>query len=249
MRLTRALVPFALAGALLAGCGGNDDGGNDGTGTPAGASTSSAAADNGVAALEPDAIVDKAIAAVGAAKSFSLQGEISAGRQQFAIDIKSSGEDLLGSMTINGAKVELLRVAGQAYIRPDEKFWSQNAGGDAGATMSQLMGDRWAKLSSKDAEFEEFFEITDPAKLLEPDGALTKGDTKTVDGVEAIGVTETGTDGGTMYVATTGEPYPLLLEGPDGEGRLSFSDFGAAFDDIKAPAAADVVDMDKLTGN
>lgn len=241
MRLTRALVPLVLAGALLAGCGGTDDGD-----TPEGASTSSAPASNGVADLEPNAIVDKATAALSAAKSFSLRGQINTDGQQLALDIKVAGQDILGSMTIDGAKVELLRVAGQMYIRPDEKFWTQNGGADAGATMSQLMGDRWAKLSSKNAEFEEFFQVTDPEQLLKPEGTLTKGSKKTVNGVEAIGVTESGSDGGTMYVATTGEPYPLLLEGPPGEGQLTFGDFGATFD-IKAPAAGEVVDLDKLT--
>lgn len=248
MRLTRALVPLVLACALLAGCGGTDDDGTDGGGTPAGTTTSSAPADNGVAALEADAIVDKAMAALGAAKSFSLKGDIDMDGQRLALDIKVSGEDVLGTMTIDGAAVELLRVGGQAYIRPDEKFWSQFGGADAGATMAQLMGDRWAKISSKDAQFEEFFQITEPADLLKPDGAVTKGETKTVNGVAAIGISEAGSDGGTLYVATTGEPYPLLMEGPPGKGQLSFGDFGAAFEDIKAPAAGDVVDLDKLTG-
>jgi hypothetical protein len=242
MRFTRALVPLALAGVLLAGCGGGADDG----GTP-GASTSSAPAENGVAALEPKAIVDKAVAALGTAKSYSLKGDITTEGQKFGLDIKVSGDDVLGAMTIGEGKVELLRVAGQMYIRPDETFWKQNAG-DAGGTMVQLMGDRWAKLSGKDADFKAFFQVAEPAELLKPDGALTKGGTKTVNGVNAIGVVEAGSDGGTLHVATTGEPYPLVLEGPAGEGQLTFGDFGTTFDDIKAPTAAEVIDLDKLTG-
>jgi hypothetical protein len=243
MRLTRALVPLVLAGAVLAGCGGTDDGGG-----PGGAPTSSAPADNGVAAMAAPAILDKAVATLDAAKSFSLKGDIADDGQKIALDIKVSGEDILGSMTINGATVELLRVGGEMLIRPDEKFWTQNAGADAGATMTQLMGDRWARLSSKNAEFEDFFQIAEPAELLKPEGTVTKSGTKTVNGVEAIGLVDGSSDGGTLYVATTGEPYPLLLQGPAGEGELAFGDFGATFDDIKAPAAADVVDLDKLTG-
>jgi hypothetical protein len=241
MRLIRVLVPLALAGALLAGCGGSDDG--DG---PRDTPTSSAPADNGVAALEANAIVEKAMAALGAAKSFSLKGEVT-DQQKIGIDIKVAGDDVTGSMTLDGAKVELLRVAGQAYVRPDEQFWTRNAG-DGGATMAQLMGDRWAKLSSKDSSFNEFFQLTDPGELLKPDGTVTKGGTKTINGVKAVGVVETGSDAGTLWVATTGEPYPLALEGPSGQGQLAFADFGATFD-IKAPAAQDVVDLDKLKGN
>lgn len=243
MRFTRALVPLALAGVLLAGCGDQNGGGTDG-----GAPASSAPADNGVAALEPKAILDKAVAALASAKSFSLKGDITTDGQQIGLDVKVSGSDVLGTMTLDGAKVELLRVGGQMYIRPDEKFWTQNAGADAGVTMAQLMGDRWAKLSSKDAQFQEFFQIAEPAEILKPEGAVTKGGTKKVNGVDAIGIVEAGSDGGTLYVATTGEPYPLLLEGPAGQGQITLADFGATFDDIKPPAAADVVDLDKLMG-
>jgi hypothetical protein len=243
MRFTRVLVPLALAGALLAGCGGNNDDG----GTPSGgASTSSAPADNGVAALEPQAILDKAVAALSSAKSYSVKGNISTEGQKFGLDIKVSGDDVLGTMTLGDAKLELLRVAGQAYIRPDEKFWNQYAGSSA-ETIVQVMGDRWGKVSSKDTDFNDFFQIAEPAELLKPDGTITKGSTKTVGGVKAIGLVESGTDAGTLYVATTGEPYPLMLEGNAGDGQLTFGDFGATFTDIKAPATADVIDLDKLT--
>ncbi len=248
MRFTRALMPLALAGVLLAGCGNQDGGGGtDGGGTPGGAPASAAPTDNGVAALDPKAIVDKAVGALGSAKSFTLKGDITTDSQKIGLDVKVSGSDVLGTMTLDGARVELLRVGGQMFIRPDEKFWTQTVG-DAGATMVQLMGDKWAKLSSKDADFQEFFQIAEPAELLKPEGTLSKGATKTVNGVEAIGIVEAGADGGTLYVATTGEPYPVLVEGPAGQGQLAFGDFGATFDDIKAPAAADVIDLDKLMG-
>lgn len=244
MRFTRALVPLALASALLAGCGtGSDDDG----GTPADTSTSAAPTDNGVAALEPAAIVDKATATLDAAKSFSVKGEIT-GELNLGLDVKIAGDDVQGTLTLDGATVELLRVAGQMYVRPDEKFWAKNGGGaSAGAAIAELLGDRWALVSSKDAvDFRLFFQLTDPKELLKPDGALSKGDTKTIDGVNAVGVIEAGDDGGTMYVATTGEPYPLLLEAPAGQGQIAFGDFGSTFD-IKAPAADKTIDMDKLT--
>jgi hypothetical protein len=240
MRLTRALVPLALAGALLAGCGeGADDGG-----TPGDAPVSSAPADNGVATLEPKAIVDKAVAALGDAKSYSLKGDLNTEGQKIGLDVKVAGDDVLGNASFNGAKVELLRVAGQAYIRADEKFWQQMA--VARGTTVRSVGDRWAKLS-KDSGFEEFFQVTEPAELLKPDGTLTKGGTKTVNGVKAVSVVDTGRDGGTLYVAATGAPYPLLLKGSAGQGQVTFGDFGRTFD-IKAPAEADVVDLDKLMG-
>lgn len=239
MRLTRALVPLALAGALLAGCGdSNQD--SEGSGTP-----TTAPASNGVADLTPDEIVDKAAAALDAAKSYRMQGDINDEGQTMTLDFKVAGEDVLGSISMQGAKVELLSAAGQFYIRPDAAFWKQNAG-DGAENIAKLMAGRWAKLSPKDEDFKGFFQLADPHQLLKPDGTLTKGQTKDVNGVSAIGLVDGSADGGTLYVATTGEPYPLLLEGPKGEGQISFSDFGATFADVKAPAPNEVVDLDKL---
>jgi hypothetical protein len=242
MRIMRMLVPLALAGALLAGCGGAED-----SGSPDATPGAPAPTDNGVEALEPNAIVQKAIAALTAAKSYSVKGEIKED-QTLGIDFKISGDDLAGTVAVDGAKAELLRIAGQAYIRGDEKFWTAAADAKTGPTIAKLLGDRWAKLSTKDASFNEFFQITDPAQLLKPDGTVIKNGTKTISGVKAVDLADSGTDAGHLYVATTGEPYPVALEGPPGKGQIAFGDFGATFD-IKAPAPGDVIDLDKLKGN
>jgi hypothetical protein len=49
-------------------------------------------------------------------------------------------------------------------------------------------------------------------------------------------------DGGTVYVALTGEPLPLHIEGAEGstEGAVDFLDWGKAVE-VTAPAEGDVV--------
>jgi hypothetical protein len=237
MRIRYALVPLALAGALLAGCGG------DGGAAPKPKSTAPTA--NGVSALSPTEILDKATAALESAKSYRIKGDIDSDGQKLSLDFKISGKNLLGSITSEGATIELLSIGGQNYIRPDEAFWKANAG-DAGATMAQLMGDKWARLSTTDKNFTQLFKITDPSELLKPKGQLSKGETKQVTGGNAVAVIESGADGGTLWVATTGQPYPLMLEGPKNKGQLTFSDFGASFSDVVGPADTDVIDLDKL---
>lgn len=189
----------------------------------------------------------KAIAGLSAAKSYSVKGEIKED-QTLGLDFKIAGDDLTGSVTVDGAKADLLRITGQAYLRGDEKFWTAAAGAKSGPTIANLLGNRWAKPSTKDESFQEFFQITDPAQLLKPDGPVKKNGTKTINGVEAVDLVDSGSDAGHLYVAATGEPYPLALEGPPGKGQVTFGDFGATFD-IKAPAPADVIDVDKLKGN
>lgn len=246
MRFTRVLTALALAGALLAGCGtAQDDKGiiGSGDGSPAAPSPT----DNGVAALEPDAILAKATAALRAAKSFSLKGEIK-DEQKIEIDIKVAGDDVQGTLALDGAKTELLRVAGKAYMRPDTKFWAHVAGSGQGAAIAKLMGDRWVKLSAKNTDLEGFFAFANTDELLKPDGTVTKGSTKTINGVAAIGLVDNSKDGGTLWVATTGQPYPLMTEGPAGQGSVTFADFGAGFD-ITAPDPKDVIDFDQLKGD
>jgi len=237
MRITRALMPLALAGVVLAGCGGD---GNRPTATKPPAPT-----DNGVSALAPNEIVQKATAALEGAKSYQIKGDIDPDGQQMYLHFKISGKDLIGVIASQGTKVEMLSVAGQNFVRPDEAFWKAYAG-DAGATMAKLMGSKWAKLSATNKAFRNLFESTDPSELLKPKGRLSKGTTKQVPGGTAVGVVDSGADGGTLWVATTGEPYPLFLEGPEGKGHITFSSFGTSFPDIALPGEWEVIDLDKL---
>jgi hypothetical protein len=83
--------------------------------------------------------------------------------------------------------------------------------------------------------------------MFKPDGKVSKGTTKTVDGVETIGLVDDGADGGTLYVATVGEPYPIRVEPSNADdGAMAFSSFGKSFPELKLPAAGDVIDLQKL---
>jgi hypothetical protein len=241
----RNLAIFGAAVVLLAGCASKDD--KDTSGAAAAAATKSAApADNGVAALEPPAIVDKAKAALKTAKSFHMKGAISDEGQETALDLKISGSDVIGSMTISKAKVELLRVGGKQYMKPSAAFWKMTAAAQAD-TIIQVVGDRWVVVPASNKDLGGLFTVTDVDQILDPDGTLTKGPVKPINGTPAISLVEGGSDGGTLYVATTGEPYPLKLAGPTAaDGGLDFTEFGETFSDLKAPAATDTLDLSKI---
>jgi hypothetical protein len=238
----RNLAILGAAVVLLAGCASNDD-----KDTPAAAApTSAAPADNGVAALEPPAIIEKAKAALKTAKSFHMKGSINDEGQETALDLKVSGPDVVGSMTISKAKVELLRVGGKQYMKPDAAFWKMTAAAQAN-TIIQVVGDRWVVVPASNKDLSGLFTVTDIDQILDPDGTLTKGPVKPINGTPAISLVEGGSDGGTLYVATTGEPYPLELAGPTAaDGGLDFTEFGETFSDLKAPAAADTLDLSKI---
>jgi hypothetical protein len=256
---------FGLAAAgsalavLLSGCGGGNGGGTTATPAAAGTSASAAAssapasadaADNGVAALGADAILEKAKAALKTAKSFRIKGSVREEGQLIGFDMKASGADLVGSLTIGKAKAEVLRVGKKAYLRPNQEFWkTSGAGAKDAKAIATVVNGRWVVVAPDDKDFAELFSIADVKTLLDVDGKLTKGAVTTIDGHKAVALKETGADGGTLYVATEGEPYPLRLEGPaKADGALTFSDFGATFADLKLPPASQTIDLAKLGG-
>ncbi|WP_306207191.1 hypothetical protein [Actinoplanes sp. RD1] len=239
---------LALAGAALAGCG-NSDGGGGNAGAPAPAvSTSAAPADNGVAELGADAILAKAKTALRAAGSYRLKGDIVQDGQPMKLDFKVAGKDLAGEMSFDRATVELLAVGGKQYMRADQAFWTMTTG-DAkqGKAMAQLIGDRWVLVPEDEKDMAELFAPANVDELLEPDGKVTKGAEKEVAGTPAIGLVTGGSDRGTMYVATVGEPYPLRIEAEKAsDGAMTFSDFGEPFAGMETPPAEEVLDLADL---
>lgn len=250
-----SLVTAAAAAVLLtAGCG---DDSTAGSGSPAGTSAAASSAaspsssGNGVADLSANEILAKATAALKAAKSVRIKGQVSEGSESVELDLAYSGDDSAGTIALSGQRIELRRIGKTAYIRGSRGFWTAN-GGEAYA---QLLTGKWLKAPVTDRRYGPIAELTDLDKaaggILKPDGEITKADRKTVAGVEAIGLVQKGTGGGTLYVATTGEPYPLqLVSGPQvkGKGTIQFVDYGKAVT-VPEPPADTVIDVTKLPGS
>jgi hypothetical protein len=242
MRSTLAVTVAALA-VLAAGCQSTDD-----TKTAAPAPTSvapSKPAGNGVAALTAAEILKKAKAALVASKSFHVKGNTVEDGEKLAVDLKVSGKNVSGSLVTGKAKVELLAVGGKQFIRPNEAFWTISGAGKQAHTVAKVVGTRWVKVTPGDKDLADLFSLGDADTLLDPDGALTKGTEKVIAGVPAIGLVDGGKPGGTLWIATTGEPLPLKLDGTDGSGA-TFGEFGKTFAEIKQPAATEVFDMATL---
>ncbi|NJP34414.1 hypothetical protein [Micromonospora thermarum] len=237
MRVARVLVPLAVAGMVLAGCGDRTAGG-------ATWSAPSAPAGNGVADLTADEILAKATAALDKAGSFQIKGQAREDGTTMSVDLKVQGKDLVGTIDMGSSTIQTLLVGGQPYFKADEAFWKEN-GGPQGAGLAQLVGDRWVKVSPKDEDFANVFKLGDPDEILKPDGKVSKGASTSIDAGPVITLIDKS-DQSKLYVATTGEPYPLLTEDPDKQGKLVFSGFGDSFPEIKKPDAQDVIDFSKL---
>jgi hypothetical protein len=222
-RVARALAPalvLALLLALLGGCG------------------SSSSAGNGAASKSPAAIVAQAKAAAAGAASAHVAGAVVDRGKPIALDMQLvSGKGGKGRITLEGRSIDLIQVGRSVYINGSKAFYSHVAG----AAAAQLLQGKWLKASATASNFASLASLTNLGKLIDTalasHGTLALAGSKTVNGQQAVGVTDTS-KGGTLYVATTGAPYPLeLVKSGTSGGRITFDRWNQAVT-LTAPAAA-----------
>jgi hypothetical protein len=210
-RLPLALL--LLVAALLGGCGGSGS--------------------NGEASKSASAILADARQAALAADSVRVSGTIHDAGQTIGLDLTIAKGDGGGTMTIQGSKVDVVRAGSTAYIRAGAGFYRKVG---AGAAAGGLLAGKWLKLPASTPNFAQLIELSDlhafVTQALKPEGAVTKGAEKTVGGQKAIELKSS--KGGSLFVATSGKPYPVeFVGGGASSGTLTLSDWGAA----KAPSA------------
>lgn len=226
MKLLRLAVLLVAVG-LLAGCGGSDK-----------------PASNGVAAKTADEIIADVDAATKEATSVYVHGSGTSDGTPIELDLHIvANEGGAGSVLVGELEFEMVRIGDQAYFKGGDDFWQQ-FGGDAAA---ELLRGRWLSASATTGDFASFTSLTDLAELftalLGDHGALEKGEETTVGDAPAIGVTDKS-DGGILYVATTGKAYPLQVTGgPDNPGTIVFESWDEPYE-LTAPESP--IDISKL---
>ncbi|HTA12013.1 MAG TPA: hypothetical protein VK765_01235 [Solirubrobacteraceae bacterium] len=186
----------------------------------------SASAPNGVASKSPTQIVAAArAAAVGAATvhvagSIIVQGTPISFNMELVADKGGTGRISLGDLSM-----QLVELDGYLYVRGNADFYEHFAGAPA----AQRLRGAWLKGAADGAALRPLAELTSLRKLLgitlADHGALTRTADATVAGRSAVGVSDLA-QGGTVYVAATGTPYPLEIvwNGEHG-GKLAFNDW------------------------
>lgn len=237
----------AVAVILLgAGCGAVDSVTGKSTSSP----TPSA---NGIADKPPAEIVQQAKRAFQDAKFVHVKGNGDEEGVLYAVDMQIKGGSGptggKGTLTVNHNTAELLRIGKDAYVKGDADFWSATTGNAAAA---ELLKGKYLKGSTDDPRLKGIVFFTDAdffaRTVFKTEGSLTKGERRTIGGVETIGVETSGKDAATLFVATTGQPRPLQLVSTGeaaGGGNLDFFDYDKPFD-VKPPPADLVIDTSKL---
>ena len=222
----RPVIALALAAMLLAGCGG-------GSGS------------NGEADKTAAEILADAKQAARDAGSVSVTGTVKDQGTAIGLDLRIGEGGGTGSMTVDGTKVDIVRIGKVVYLRAGADFY-QRVG--AGAAAGQLLAGKWLKVSATQQDFKDIAQLTDIGEFvdqaLKPEGTLSKGEETTVDGKKAIELKDS--KGGSLFVATTGTPYPLEFEGGSTtSGKVVFADWGEKVD-LTAPK--NPIDLQKLGG-
>lgn len=229
----------------LAGCGSSS------TTSHSTSASTSASPQSGEAAKPPAQIVSDAAAALRAARSYVMQGQLTQNGRTAHLSVTASGSNALEMTIASGpSTVELIVLPSGSYIRANAAFWSAHGGGRAA-----VLADRWVEVPPANAQamtagLGQFAPATLSRCLVEGHGTLSVAGRTTVAGRPAIVIKDAGNvpggAAGTLAVAATGSPYPLQARnaGPhhpggridacnDGKaenvrGTLNLSHFGSA---------------------
>jgi hypothetical protein len=226
--MLRRLAVLVAAALGLAACGGSSGG----------------AKDNGVAAKAPTAIVSAAQQAADTATSVHLSGSIAASGAPTTFDlnlVKGTGGS--GTLSVNGLSFNLIRIGSTIYVKGSPAFYKQFSGAAA-----SLLDGKWLKGLSTSGSFKSigpFTDLTsfvDQALASQPGQKLSKGANTTIAGQKVVEVKDP--NGGTLSIATSGQPFPVrIAQGGTSGGSITFDRWNTPVA-LKPPPAA--VDLAKL---
>jgi hypothetical protein len=191
-RLAACLVAGVLASgaAALMGCG---------------------SADNGVASKSPQEILAASMAAVAKASSVTIRSQNSQGPLTLSLGLKLTRGGGQAAITGLGASDEVIRIGDTLYTK-----------GSGLSTLYKKLGiskavppASWVKLPTTGqlASLTDITElVSEVGRIITPSGSVTKGPATVLEGQPVI---ELKTEGklykGSLYVKSTGEPYPVKL--------------------------------------
>jgi hypothetical protein len=219
------LVVLMLGAVALAGCG-------------------SSSAGNGLASSPPAEIIARARAAADSASSVYISGTLVSKGVPVSLEMELlAGKGGRGRVAQNGLSFELVQVGGIVYIDGSAAFY-RHIGGSAAA---QILQGRWLKAPAAAAAFAPIAALTDLGNLigsaLASRGPLTNAGVTTLHGQKAIAIDDVS-QGGTVYIAATGKPYPLEVVKDGGRGGAVV--FDRWNEPVTLVAPADAIDVTKL---
>lgn len=221
--MARRLALALLVVVAVAGCGGG-------------------AKSNGEAKKTAEQVVADAQSAAVDASIVHVVGQGVDNGSPLKIDLWVANGKGKGHLEESGLGFDIVRIGDVVYIKGGSGFLKKFAGAGAAA----LLHDKWLKGSATTGQLASLASLTDKKQFFQ--GVLgqhgkveNKGETD-YHGTKAVEIRDT-TQGGSLFVAATGTPYPVALEGGRQQGSITFSDWNGS-ESIEAPKGA--VDLSSL---
>ncbi len=199
---------------------------------------SSGSSSNGIAAKAPAQIVAAAKSAAVGAATVHVAGSILVEGKPISLDMELvADKGGTGRVTLGALSIRLIELDGSLYVSGSPSFYERVAGPAAARRLQGI----WLKGPAAGGALRSLASLTDLGKLLggtiAGHGALSRAAGVTVDGRGTVGVSDLA-QGATMYVASSGIPYPLeIVWGAAKRGKLLFEDWNEAAE-IAAPTHA-----------
>ena len=183
-------------------------------------------------------------AAAGTARSLHIVASGTSGGSALSFDLRIGASGGEGTISENGLSFQIVRLGDRLYFDASPAFWRHYGG----AVAAELFKGRWIWVTTSSGQFASFTSFTElPALvdgILSSHGRLAKGAAATVAGRAAFSLVDT-TQGGTLWVAADGPPYPLeLTPGKGNSGSIRFEDWNAP---LRVVAPADAISYAALT--
>jgi hypothetical protein len=232
LRLLSLSIPaLVLVVLVLAGCG------------------SSSPSGNGVASKTPAEILAVAKSAAAGAATVHVAGSIVSEGQPISLDMELVGSNGVGNnggkgrLTVGGLGIDLIDIDRAVYVKGSDAFYTHFAG----PTAARLLRGKWLKGSAASGPLASLASLADLGKVIDSTlgdhGPLSRAPGTTLKGQRAVGVTDAANDG-TLYVATTGAPYPLEIR-KSGSGRIVFDRWN---EPVSLQAPTNAINVKQLHG-
>ncbi|KRC65278.1 hypothetical protein ASE12_11190 [Aeromicrobium sp. Root236] len=200
--------------------------------------------DDGVADLSANKILAKAKKQLDKQDNLTVKGK---GKEEgsssdIEVDMSFAGASASGNVEFNGMKLEVIKADGKSYFKADKSFFE--SAGAPNAMLDAIAG-KWVLIDDNNQSFAEIGSFVSKDEfvddLLKPEGKITKGKEKKVNGVDCVSLKSKK---GTLYVdKKDGKPISIVTT-EDGEGTINFT--YDKVDSVEAPSSDEVVDLNKL---
>lgn len=198
---------------------------------------------NGEAKKTAQQVVTDAQQAALGAKGVHVSGSMVESGLPLTLDLTLvTGTGATGKISQAGLEFEIVRVGDAVYVKGSDAFLERFAGKAA----AQLLHGKWLKGSATSGQLAALAPLTDIAKLFKAalgshGTVVNKGETE-YNKAKVVQIDDT-TQGGTLYVAATGTPYPVALVGGKQKGSITFDKWDET---VSIAAPKDAIDISKL---